>query len=387
MKNKKLLLTLILPAFTFAVEKEPRTMPAGGIDKALLGQILFFDNSLSFHGNQNCASCHNPDNAFIDVRETSAKGMVSQGDDPTKFGKRNSPTILYAKYAPEFHFDETTQQYIGGQFWDGRAMDLQNQAGMPPLDPLEMGMPDKLSVAKRLWQIPMYASLLTQHYRKDVWNSVDTVYTAMEDALATFQQEKKLLAPFSSKYDKSLKGEYQLTALEAEGKALFFDKDKANCASCHQLQQTQDHLEETFSNYHYYNIGTPSNKALIAHNGYSADFVDFGLFENPKVKGDEAQKGKFKVPTLRNVAVTAPYMHNGVFRELRTVLLYLDHFNNEKRAINPETQQAWESPEYAPTLAKQDLKAKALTDHEIDALEAFLRTLTDERYEPLLNKR
>ncbi len=387
MKNKIFLLFLSLPILGYSLEKEPRTMPANGIDKALLGQILFFDNSLSFHGNQNCSSCHNPDAAFIDVRDNSAKGMVSQGDDLSKFGKRNSPTMLYAKYSPEFHFDESIKEYVGGQFWDGRAANLQNQAGMPPLDPLEMGMPDKLSIAKRLWQIPMYANLLTQHYGKTVWDSVDSVYAAMEDAIATFQKEKKLLAPFSSKYDKSLKGEYQLTEIEAKGKALFFDKDKANCASCHQLQQTAAHTEETFSNYRYYNIGTPSNKALIAHNSYTQDFVDLGLFENPNVKGDEKQKGKFKVPTLRNVAVTAPYMHNGVFKELRTVLLYLDHFNNDKRTVNPETQQGWDKPEYEPTLAKQELTAKPLSDDEIDALEAFLKILTDERYEPLLNKR
>lgn len=387
MKNTVFLSFLCLPLLSYAIEKEPRTMPANGIDKALLGQILFFDNSLSFHGNQNCSSCHNPDAAFIDVRDSSANRMVSQGDDLSKFGKRNSPTMLYAKYSPGFHFDESIKEYVGGQFWDGRATNLQNQAGMPPLDPLEMGMPDKLSVAKRLWQIPMYANLLTQHYGKTVWDSVDSVYEAMEDAIATFQKEKKLLAPFSSKYDKSLKGEYQLTEIEAKGKALFFDKDKANCTSCHQLQQTTDHTEETFSNYRYYNIGTPSNKALIAHNSYTQDFVDLGLFENPNVKGDEKQKGKFKVPTLRNVAVTAPYMHNGVFKELRTVLLYLDHFNNDKRTVNPETQQGWDKPEYEPTLAKQELTAKPLSDDEIDALEAFLKILTDERYEPLLNKR
>ncbi|MCI7479276.1 MAG: c-type cytochrome [[Pasteurella] aerogenes] len=360
-------------------------MPEQGIDKALLGQILFFDTALSRNQTQNCSTCHNPDTAFVDLRENSAQKMVSAGDDPHLFGNRNSPTMLYAKYSPAFYFDEKTQQYIGGQFWDGRAKNLTEQAGGPPLNPLEMGMPSKLEVAKRLASLPMYVGLFMQHYGEDVWQSVDNVYAAMEDAIATFQQEKALLAPFDSKYDKFLRQEYQLTELEEKGRSLFFDKNQTNCSSCHQLQE-ENHAEETFSNYHYYNIGVPKNVALIAHNNLAPDFVDNGLLDNPRVNGDVAQKGKFKVPTLRNVAVTAPYMHNGLFKELKTVLLFLDHYNNPQRKINPETQQQWDAPEYEATLAHEDLKGKPLSDDQIEALEAFLKTLTDERYENLLQK-
>ena len=104
-----MLLVVWLPMSALALEKEAREMPKGGIDKALLGQILFFDNNLSLHGNQNCSSCHSPDTAFVDLRENSADKMVSQGDDPTRFGTRNAPTMLYASYAPEFHYDEKIQ--------------------------------------------------------------------------------------------------------------------------------------------------------------------------------------------------------------------------------------------------------------------------------------
>ena len=76
--------------------------------------------------------------------------MVSQGDDPKLFGTRNAPTMLYASYAPEFHYDEKIQDYVGGQFWDGRAKDLAEQAGGPPVNPVEMGMPDKKSIVERL---------------------------------------------------------------------------------------------------------------------------------------------------------------------------------------------------------------------------------------------
>lgn len=380
----KKLLFCLLPLSAAALEKEPRVMPAQGLDKALLGQILFFDNTLSFQRNLNCASCHSPDHAFIDVRENSAEKMVSQGDDLVSFGKRNSPTMLYAKFSPEFHFDEKNREYVGGQFWDGRAKHLQDQAGMPPLDPAEMAMPDKLSVAKRLLHNPMYVNLLSQHYGKSVWERAETVYTAMENALMVFQRDSRLLAPFDSRYDKYLQGEYQLSELEQKGMALFFDKEKTSCSNCHQRQENAGQKEETFSNYHYYNVGVPSNKRLISHNNLPKDFVDYGLFENPMVKGDINQKGKFKVPTLRNVAVTAPYMHNGIFNELRTVILFFDHFNNPERKLNPETNQPWGNAEYASTLERELLKGKPLNDEEIDSLEAFLRLLTDERYQSLV---
>nr|WP_243389230.1 cytochrome c peroxidase [Conservatibacter flavescens] len=359
-------------------------MPEGGINKALLGQILFFDTALSLNGTQNCSTCHSPDTAFVDLRDNSAKRMVSQGDNPALFGNRNSQTMLYAKYSPEFHYDDASGEYIGGQFWDGRAKNLAEQAGQPPINPVEMGMPDKRSVAERLYLTPMYQQLFTQHYGKEVWHSVESVYAAMEDALAVFQQNMRLLAPFDSKYDKYLRGEYRLSSQEEKGKNLFFDRTSTNCSSCHQLHET-GHQEETFTNYHYHNIGVPKNPRLIAHNQLSEDFVDLGLFENPMVQNDEQQKGKFKVPTLRNIAVTGPYMHNGVFSELRTVLLFLDHYNNPNRRINPETNQPWSAPEYAPTVNHQELKSgKALSDEDIDALLAFLKLLTDERYESLL---
>ena len=201
----------------------------------------------------------------------------------------------------------------------------------------------------------------------------------MEQALATFEH-LDLFSQFSSKYDRTLAGKDTLTEQESLGKELFFDKEKTNCSNCHQLQ-TADHDEETFTNYRYFNLGVPKNEALIAHNKLDNNWIDNGLLDNPMVKGDEKQKGKFKVPTLRNVAVTAPYMHNGVFKELRTVLLFLDSYNNPARKINPETSKPWDLPEYAPTVSHDALKGKPLTDTEIDALESFLKTLTDAPYE------
>ncbi len=105
--------------------------------------------------------------------------------------------------------------------------------------------------------------------------------------------------------------------------------------------------------------------------------------ENSK---DEKQKGKFKVPTLRNVAVTAPYMHNGVFKELKTVVEFYDKYNNKERTINPETKKEWADPEVAENIALDKLKAKKLSDRKVEALVAFMKLLTDKRYEHLLEK-
>lgn len=374
--KKSWLILLGLPLWACGLEKEPRTMPNEGIDKALMGQILFFDRTLSVNGTQNCASCHNPDHAFIDTQ-----GIVSEGAKANHFGKRNAPTMLYAKFSPDFHFDSATQEYIGGQFWDGRATNLAHQATMPILDPNEMAMPSDLSVAHTLYNNPIYYALFSRFYGEEVWQSVESIMQALQDALATFQQSKALLAPFDAKYDRFLQGKVALTALEEQGRQLFFDKNQTNCSLCHQAEAPQS-KQETFSNYHYYNLGVPTNHTLIAHNKLAENFVDLGLYENPQVKQDAAQKGKFKTPTLRNVAVTAPYMHNGSFQKLKTVLLFLDSYNNPARKLNPETNKAWQPAEYAATIAHSKLKAKPLSDQEIEALEAFLNTLTDERYQP-----
>lgn len=349
------------------------------LDYKALGEVLFFDKSLSFNKTQSCSTCHSPDTAFVDQRKNSANQMVSEGDNPHLHGNRNANTALYAMFSPDFHFDEKIQDYVGGQFWDGRAKDLAEQAGGPPVNPVEMGMPDKKSIVERLKANSIYYKAITDIYGESIWADTDRIYAIMEKAIAAFEKHD-LFAQFSSKYDRALKNEAELTALEAEGKALFFDKTRTNCSNCHQSSDANS-AKETFTNYRYYNIGVPSNQALIKLNKLAADYVDNGLLDNPMVKGDEKQKGKFKVPTLRNIAITAPYMHNGVFRDLKTVLLFKDSFNNPNRKINPETGKAWDKAEYAQTINPDVLKAKPLTDEEINALEAFLKTLTDEAYE------
>ena len=350
--------------------------------KESLGEALFLDKNLSKNRTQSCATCHNPDAGFADNRANGIKKMASLGDDNKSLGNRQAPTAAYSKFSPEFHFDEKKQKYIGGQFWDGRAKTLEEQAGGPPLNPIEMGMKDKKEVVERIKENAYYVQAFKELFGEDVFSDEVKAYDAMTQAIASFERTNAF-SSFDSKYDRYLKGEYDLTPLEDLGKSIFFSNNNNSCATCHVLKG-EDKEGETFTNYEYHNIGTPSNKTLRAKNKVTQ--IDKGLAENPNIT-DASQTGKYKVPTLRNVAVTAPYMHNGVFSDLKTVIEFYDKYNNKQRAINPETKKPWDEPEVKENMALKELKAKELTDKKVEALVAFLKILTDKKYEYLLDKK
>jgi cytochrome c peroxidase len=353
-------------------------------DKAQLGQRLFFDVNLSKNRTQSCATCHNPAHGFVDDRKTVLHGMVSLGDDNRSFGDRNTPTASYARFIPIMTRNDTGE-FKGGLFLDGRERDLAAQAGGPPLNPVEMGMPNKASVIDRLKENRFYIESFRSLFGPAIFDDTDAAYNAMTESIAEFEKTD-FFSPFDSKYDRYLRKEVALTKQESLGEALFFSQQFTNCNRCHQLKAFPNSQGETFSDYKYYNLGVPVNKAVRRINGLDTDFVDRGLLEHPRIE-DSNQAGKFKVSTLRNVAVTGPYMHNGVFQDLRTVVLFYDKFNNSTRELNPETGKPWREPEVNQNLALQEAEfsAPALTDKEVDALVAFMKTLTDKRYEHLLN--
>lgn len=350
-----------------------------------LGEALFNDVNLSKNRTEACASCHSPDHAFIDPREAKAGRAVSIGDDGHSLGDRNAPTAAYARFSPAFGPSQKPGIYQGGQFLDGRAADLEEQAGGPPLNPLEMGMGSKSEVVARLKENPAYVAAMERLYGKGVFKKDAAAYGAMEKAIAAFERTPAF-APFDSKYDRYLKGEATLTDQEELGRVLFFSRQFTNCSLCHKLNVQGGTEGETFTNYEFHNIGVPANPDLARAGAVEAGHVDLGLARNPHVQ-DKAQAGKFKVPTLRNVAVTGPYMHNGVFKDLRTVILFYNTYNtkNPTRKINPETGEPFAAPEVAENISQEDLEVgPALDNRRIDALVAFLETLTDKRYEPLL---
>ena len=354
-----------------------------------LGAALFFDANLSRNRTQSCATCHAPERAFTDPRETpQAGGAVSLGDDGTSLGTRNAPTAAYARFTPPFGRSPKPGIHQGGMFLDGRAASLAAQAGGPPLNPVEMGMPDAASVVARLKENPAYVAAFEALYGKGVLDRPARGFRAMTQAIAAYEASD-VFAPFDSKYDRSLRGEEKLTDQEELGRVLFFSRQFTNCSECHQLNTQGGTGRETFTSYQFHNIGVPKNATARAAAGLKADSHDPGPADNPAFRGraKTAQEGRFKTPTLRNVAVTGPYMHNGVFKELRTVILFYNTYNtsNPVRHINPETGRTFEPPEVPGTLSRTELEiGQALGDRRIDALVAFLKTLTDRRYEPLL---
>lgn len=349
-----------------------------------LGEALYFDVNLSKNRTQACATCHDPSVGFVDPRPTAAGRAVSLGDDGVSLGDRNAPTAAYARFSPVFHRREDGA-YVGGQFLDGREPDLAGQAGGPPLNPIEMGMPSKHAVVERLKENPDYVRAFDALFEPGILNDAERGYRAMTESIAAFERTP-FFAPFDSKYDRYLSGEATLSDEEELGRILFFSQQFTNCHLCHQLRTSQLARTETFSNYEYHNIGVPVNARARAVNGVAADHVDRGLLDNPAVD-DPAQAGKFKVPTLRNVAVTGPYMHNGVFEDLRTTVVFYNQYNTNAPSarINPETGEPWGPPQVEETLSLEDLQhGPALEDRRIDAIVAFLKTLTDRRYEHLL---
>ncbi|WP_198403457.1 cytochrome-c peroxidase [Celeribacter ethanolicus] len=347
-----------------------------------LGEALFFDENLSQNRTQSCSTCHDPEHAFADPR-----GMASPGDDGVSLGDRNAPTATYAHFAPMFEkLDEGV--YRGGQFHDGRAATLADQAGGPPLNPIEMGMPDAASVVARLEENPAYVVAFKDLFGDEIFTDSDAAYAAMTKAIAAFE-ETDLFSPFDSKYDRYLRGEAELTREEMLGETLFFSQQFTNCNLCHQLKPQAGAEGETFTNYEYHNIGVPENGDLRDMNGVGRGHPDLGLAQNGMLTDTTGLEGKIKVPTLRNVAVTGPYMHNGVFQDLRTVVLFYNTYNtkSEARMINPEIGERFGLPEVPENISMEELTTgPALEDREIDALVAFMKTLTDARYEHLLEE-
>ncbi|MBS0252493.1 MAG: c-type cytochrome [Proteobacteria bacterium] len=349
-----------------------------------LGRALFGDRNLSLSRKQNCVSCHSPELAFTDPRALGdVQGAVSRGGDGLSLGDRNSPSLTYVMMTPSFNLSAQNAA-IGGMFWDGRARTIMDQVREPILNPIEMGMPDEASVVARLLESTEYRAAFPAIFGPRVLESTPKAFAALQTALAAYLKTTDF-APFDSKYDRSLRGEASLSPNEAKGRDLFFNTDGAGCSRCHSSVGVSGSHHDAFTNFRYFNLGVPENISVRAQNGSDVRRVDHGLMQNPEANV-AAFDGEFKVPTLRNVAITGPYMHNGVFQELRTaVLFHLRFSESDGSKVNPETNSEWRRPEVASNIARAQLGMRMLSDADIDAIVAFLKTLTDKSYERLIS--
>ncbi len=281
---------------------------------AALGKKLFSEKLLSKDSSVSCISCHKPEFAFADTV------AFSVGIDG-KLTSRNTPSVLNMKNRPYY-------------FWDGRAATLHAQSLMPIENPNEMGLPVNEAV-KRLNESATYKALF-----KKVFGQVPNAKN-LGMAIAAFEQT---LETVDSKFDDWSNNMGTLSEEEERGRELFTG-NKAKCFDCHSM--------EDFTDDGFKNIGLFNGK----------DLADVGRFG---ITGIETDKGKFKTPGLRNVAVTAPYMHDGRFQTLEQVVSY---YNTPFMFVD--------DPVNIDSLLLRPLK---LTGTEKKDLVAFLKTLTDKAY-------
>ena len=333
--------------------------------KESLGKLLFFDPALSTPPGQACSHCHAPSAGFGNPNQ---QLPVSRGAHTDRYGNRNDLKASYAAYIPPRAFDEAEGHWVGGLFWDGRAASLAEQAKGPPLNPLEMANPDVEAVVAAIREAP-YRRQFLEVYGDGALDDAAGAYDLMADAIASYEMSREL-NPFDSKYDLYLAGEVDLSEQEIRGLALFEDEAGGNCAACHPSRFASDGAPPYFTDYTYDNLGTPRNPENPFYflprelNPDGVDFVDLGL---GPVVGDPEFNGFFRVPTLRNVAATAPYMHNGVFHTLYQVVSFYN-----SRDVAP-----WPGPEVATAVNRDELGNLGLTPQEMEDIVAFLKTLTD----------
>ena len=379
-----------------------------------LGDKLYFDENLSEPSGQACASCHLPP-SFVDP---DSHFPVSEGVIPGLFGGRNSPMSAYAMYAPTRFFDDEEGLWIGGQFWDSRATGevlgdpLADQALGPFLNPVEMANPSKTEVIADV-AASDYAELFEQVWGPGSLADVEVAYNQVALSIAAFERTR-LFGQFSSQYDAYLEAcliegivindcaqglgkaaqnvaKKYFYKVELRGFELFMgdnindgvlDKGEgALCVGCHVVDWTADPgnvvvpawapagwVPPLFTDFTYDNLGVPKNVEYPLDPNAP---VDLGL---GAVVGDPDEDGKFKVMTVRNIGLTAPYAHNGLFKSLKEIV----HFYNTRDVPGAlQKGEDWPAPEVPYTVNADELGNLGLSDDDEDALVEFLKTLND----------
>jgi cytochrome c peroxidase len=358
-----------------------------------LGKDIFFDQNLSINLNQSCAACHGPEVGWTGPNEaTNMHGGVYEGSIPGAFGDRKPPSSSYATFSPVFHMDRAGD-FVGGNFWDGRATgwSLGNpsaeQALGPFLNPKEQALPSAADVVSRVCAAS-YGDLFRQIWGAAACDPLNTTsaYNSIGYSVAAFEASPEVNS-FTSKYDYARLNMAKLTKEERKGFALF--QGKADCKACHPSAGSN----ALFTDFTYDNLGipkNPENPATIA----DPSFVDPGLggflSHVPEYAAyADAQMGKHKVPTLRNVDLrpspgfVKDYGHNGYFKSLygivhyyntRDVLPTCPGLYTEAQAL---AANCWPAPEVTANLNTAEIGDLGLTYEEELDLVAFLTTLSD----------
>ncbi len=309
---------------------EPADNPTT-VEGARLGRHLFYDVRLSENNSMSCATCHLQENAFTDPRQFS---IGINGD----VGTRNGMALMNLAFNPNQRF-----------FWDHRAKTLEEQIFEPIRNPIEMAS-DWNTVVNKLKNDNFYKGMFREAFGSETIDSI-----RISKAIAQFL---RTLVSFNSPFDKWARGEGQLTAQQLNGLNLIQDQSKGDCFHCHNA------ADRLFSNYRIMNNG------LDPQSAWSNPNFDFGFY---LVTGNPSDKAKFKVPTIRNIALTAPYMHDGRFNTLEEVLI--SHYltgGQVSETIDPLMEF---SPQALPGNPGLNL-----TPQEIQDIIAFMHALTDQEF-------
>ena len=287
------------------------------VEGVALGRKLFYETLLSVNNTMSCGSCHNQSLAFSDNGT-----RFSTGVDGIQ-GNRNAQAIINLGWNRSY-------------FWDGRAATLEIQALEPIENPIEM---------HNTWANAISKLKSAKTYKDDFFKAFGTEEFTKEHAAKALAQFMRTMISYNSRLDKRLRSEINLTASELNGLSIFIS-EKGDCFHCHNIDAGRLLTDNQFHN-----------------NGLDSIFTDLGLAE---VTGNPSDIGKFLTPTLRNIALTAPYMHDGRFQTLEEVV---EHYNTGGKA------SATVDP-----LMKHVGTGLGLTNQEKIDLVAFLRTFTDETF-------
>ncbi len=331
-------------------------------DKIALGKQIFFDKSLSNPVGQSCATCHSPEKGFSDE----VNAAISQGANNGFFSNRNSPMLSYNVFSPQRYYNNEDETYIGGFFYDGRATNLETQMKNPFISPTEMNNGTIENVVNKLKNTPYFDKLLSLYGNP---TNSEEIFSALTDAVARYERSPEVNS-FTSKFDYVSRGLLSFTADEKAGLNLFMDK--AKCAQCHVLDADPNTGKVLFTDFSYDNLGIPKNNTNPFYeqsatiNPLGKNYIDLGI---GATVNQPQHHGKFKVPTLRNIAVSAPYYHNGSIKTLKEAI----HFYN----VRDKNTGEFDAPEYNFNVNKTELGDLKLTDNEENQIEKFLNTLTD----------
>lgn len=360
------------PPLVRAAESSPAPLS----NREWVGRALFFDANLSEPPGQSCASCHDPNFAFTDPDKWVP---TSEGASTGVYGKRNTPTAMYLDEMPPRQFITREGVFFGGLFVDGRVDTLEQQAQAPLLNAAEMANPDKQTVVAKVRDSAV-AGAFRKIYGRQVFDNVDQAFDGIVDAIAAFERTFAF-RQYSSKYDAVLAGRAELTADELDGLFWFTNK----CASCHPVTGSGG-KPPMFSDFRYHNLGIPANPGNRfasmppTINPDGAAFVDKGLGGS---LADPLQDGKFRTPTLRNIALTGPYMHNGWFNTLTAVVDFYNTRDRKPPCVSASVtedqavaQGCWPAAEVHANLSTS-LGRMDLSSQQVNHIVAFMKTLTD----------